>query len=92
MRRNVRRERRKRRRCEFDCSATPNGDQKMSHQLHSSGDTALRLVQTLAQELDCLKQIPLSPACSLSIYRLTKLCTAHHQHEVLSALAQVGIS
>ena len=88
---NMLRENRKRRRIEVNCTATPIADRKVSHQLHSSGGQALRLVQTLAEDLGCMKQIPLSPACSLSIYRLTKLCTADHQYEVLSVLARVGI-
>ena len=89
---NILRDSRKRRRSQVGCStATPNADRKVSHQLHSTGGAALRLVQTLAEDLDCMKQTPLAPACSLSIYRLTKLCTAHHQYEVLSVLARVGI-
>lgn len=91
-RRSILRQGRKRRRAEVNCStATGIADRKVSHQLHSSGGAALRLVQTLAEDLDRMKQVPLSPACSLSIYRLTQLCTAHHQYEVLSVLARVGI-
>ena len=72
------------------CStATSTADRKVAH-LHSSGGEASRLVQSLAGNLDCMKKTPLSPACSLSIYKLTKLCTAHHQHKVLSVLARVG--
>lgn len=91
-RHNILRESRERGRPKLGCTtATPIADREVSHQLDSSGGAASRLVQTLAEELDGMKRTPLSPACSLSIYRLTKLCNAHHQYEVLSVLARVGI-
>ena len=71
-------------------TATSSADPRVMHQVHGITE-ALRLVQNLAEDLDCLKQRPLSPACSLSMYRLTKLCTNHQQQEVALALAQVGI-
>ncbi len=58
----------------------------------SAEDTGLRaeeLVSSLRQELEGLKCMQLSSACSLSVYRLTVLCTTQHRAEVLAALAQV---
>lgn len=58
----------------------------------SSPDPSLRaveLVSSLRQELESLKRLQLSSACSLAIYRLTVLCTTQHRAEVVAALAQV---
>ncbi len=60
----------------------------------SNSDTSARaveLVHSLRQELDGLKRLQLSSACSLAMYRLTVLCGAQRQAEVASALALVSL-
>lgn len=82
----------KRRRGAPSCcsSATSLPDLSVIPQAHSSS-AASQLVQSLAEDLDSLKQKPLSPACSLSIYRLMKLCTSSQGFEVALALTLVGV-
>ncbi len=56
----------------------------------NTGSRAEELVSCLRQELEGLKCMQLSSACSLSVYRLTVLCTTQHRAAVLAALAQVS--
>ena len=55
----------------------------------ASSSQAVELVYNLRQELDGMKRMQLSSACSLSVYRLTVLCTTERKEEVVMALAQV---
>ena len=84
--RTILQEGRSRRRGASCCSSsvTPLSD------LTRPTDQALQLVRSLAEDLDSLKQKPLPSRCSLSIYRLTKLCNTSQDYEVALALTLVG--
>lgn len=87
---NLVRETRRPRRSASCChSATPSADQTVERQAQSVCE-AFRLVKTLATDLASLKQTPLPSSCSLSIYRLTGVCSTAHE-TVAFALAQVCI-
>ena len=82
---------RRRRRGAASCCSSATSLSNLSITPKARSSAASQLVQSLAEDLDSLKQRPLSPACSLSIYRLTKLCTTSQNFEVALALTLVGV-
>ncbi len=70
-------------------SGVPCRAQVSQESAEDTGSRAVELVSSLRQELEGLKCMLLSSACSLSVYRLTVLCTTQHRAAVLAALAQV---
>ena len=84
-------ERRRWRRGAASCRSSATSLSYLSLTPQARSSAASQLVQSLAEDLDSLKQRPLSPACGLSIYRLTKLCTTSQGFEVALALTLVGV-
>ena len=66
-------------------SGVPCRAQIPQESAEDTGSRAEELVSCLRQELEGLKCMQLSSACSLSVYRLTVLCTTQHRAAVLAA-------